>query len=47
MVDHTKSADQIVFEAIAIHIDSEGMNSEMLESVESALYWALDQVGKF
>jgi hypothetical protein len=45
MVEHYKSADQIVAEAMAIFVDTEGMDSAEAESIEQALYWALDQVG--
>lgn len=45
MVEHFRSADQIVAEAIAIYVDTEGMNPEDIEAIEDALYWALLQVG--
>ena len=51
MVEHVKSADQIVAEAIAIHLDTEGCHENCgrvtatVDDVETMLYWALDQVG--
>jgi hypothetical protein len=45
MVEHVKSADQIVAEAIAIHIDTEGLSEVEVAGLEDMLYWALDQVG--
>lgn len=46
MVEHVKSADQIVAEAMAIFIDTEGMDTLEVEQIEEALYWALDQAGR-
>lgn len=46
MVEHVKSADQIVAEAMAIFMDTEGIDQEDFLAIENALYWALDQAGR-
>lgn len=46
MVEHVKPAAQIVEEALAIFVDTEGMDPVDLEQIENALYWALDQAGR-
>ena len=46
MVEHVKSADQIVFEALVIFVDTEGMDALDIENIEQALYWALEQAGR-
>lgn len=38
-------ADVIVSSAMAIHVDTEGMDFETIQSIEDAIYWALDQAG--
>lgn len=51
MVEHIKTAEQIVAEAIAIHVDTEGIEEHGYAAVydvtdlETILYWALDQAG--
>lgn len=45
MVEHIKSADQIVAEAMTIFLDTEGMDPLEFEQIQEALYWALDQAG--
>jgi hypothetical protein len=34
---------RIIEQAIAIHVDTEGMDSETVESIEDAIEWALAQ----
>lgn len=36
----------LIEQAIAVHIDTEGMDSETIESIENALEWALMGQGK-
>jgi hypothetical protein len=37
-----KSLEQIAAEAIAIHVDTEGMDAELLASIQEAVEFALD-----
>lgn len=39
------NAAQVVNEAIAINVDTEGMSNADIEAIEDAIWWALDQAG--
>lgn len=36
--------DELIASAIAIHVDTEGMDAETYDSIVAALTWALDKL---
>lgn len=47
MVEHHKPVDQIVEEALAIFVDTEGMNTDEQDAIREALEWAIHQARGF
>lgn len=47
MVDHSKSPERIAEEALAIFVDTEGMNTDEQDAIREALEWAIHQARGF